>query len=127
MAGTVTVADRVSRELWIPSMNAPSVLNSACLQMISACAFIQRASHGKVIVLVRSCEYGSFLTTSPGFGGILKHRFADFHVREIAVDGTVLRLDDVPDPHELVDEVRAAFHRDPLSFPSDNDWPTLVW
>lgn len=34
----------------------------------------------------------SFLNEGPGFTGILKHRFEDFHVRELAPDGELVRL-----------------------------------
>lgn len=55
----------------------------------------------------------AFVTAAPGFSGLLKHRFSDFMVNEIASSGAVVRLTDVTvpssDPSPLGDDhARAA-------------------
>lgn len=48
-----------------------------------------------------------FLTQAEPFGGILKMRFEDFLVREIGLDGSVVRLDDTEVPADMVVEAAA--------------------
>jgi hypothetical protein len=44
----------------------------------------------------------------PGFSGLIKHRFTDFLVHEVDLDGNIVHLTDVSRPEEATAAARAA-------------------
>jgi tRNA pseudouridine13 synthase len=42
-----------------------------------------------------------FMNTAKGFQGILKQRYADFIVREVDLEGNIVRLTDIAPPKKV--------------------------
>ncbi|XP_063230997.1 pseudouridylate synthase 7 homolog [Bacillus rossius redtenbacheri] len=56
-----------------------------------------------------------YIGCNKGFSGIIKHRFSDFHVNEVGLDGSIIKLTDESIPDEILDSSDVGYKIDAVT------------
>lgn len=73
-------------------------INKYVFNFFSQANPLQNSGPKSVGLLETEVGISQFVGTTPGFSGVIKARFSDFHVNEIDIDGNEVKLTDVTLP-----------------------------